>query len=71
MAALRKTLVAPDAAPFAIFRERASDAAAREALLDVCFGQNRSHTHLPAAARRAPPPAEGLALSVVAHGDDS
>jgi len=30
-----------DAAPFAIRAERASDVAAREALLDACFGENR------------------------------
>ena len=33
--------VTPDAAPFAIRGERASDVVAREALLDACFGQNR------------------------------
>ena len=43
MTALRKTPVAlnSDAAPFAIRSERASDVAAREALLDACFGENR------------------------------
>ncbi|HMH98785.1 MAG TPA: N-acetyltransferase, partial [Bradyrhizobium sp.] len=39
MTALRKTQIAldPDAAPFAIRAERASDVVAREALLDACF----------------------------------
>ena len=32
----------PHAAPFAIRAERASDVAAREALLDACFGANRA-----------------------------
>jgi len=43
MTALRNTPVAlsTDAAPFAIRSERASDAVAREALLDACFGANR------------------------------
>ena len=43
MTALRKTAVAltADAAPFAIRAERGSDVAAREALLDACFGANR------------------------------
>src|SRR6478609_855029 len=43
MTALRKTTAAliSDAAPFAIRAERASDVAAREALLDACFGDNR------------------------------
>src|SRR5829696_1724383 len=43
MTALRKTIAAliSDAAPFAIRSERTSDVAAREALLDSCFGNNR------------------------------
>jgi predicted N-acetyltransferase YhbS len=53
MTALRNTPVAltPNAAPFVIRAERASDVVAREALLDACFGVNR-HAHLPAPARR-------------------
>ena len=42
MTALRKTTHAVNSAgPFAIRSERASDAAAREALLDASFGTNR------------------------------
>jgi predicted N-acetyltransferase YhbS len=56
-----------DAAPFAIRSERASDVAAREALLDACFGANRAaRTCQRLRAGRAP--AEGLALSVVRRG---
>src|SRR3954471_21719574 len=66
MTALRKTPVAPhpEAAPFAIRAERASDVAAREALLDACFGANR-HTRTCQRLRDGRAPAEGLALSVV------
>src|SRR6185503_19120349 len=69
MAALRKTTVAllSDAAPFAIRAERASDVAAREALLDACFGANR-HTRTCQRLRDGRAPAEGLALSAVARG---
>jgi predicted N-acetyltransferase YhbS len=68
MTALRKTTPAlPDAAPFAIRAERASDVAAREALLDACFGANRqSRTCQRLRDGRAS--AEGLALSVVRQG---
>src|SRR5215475_1525451 len=52
------------AAPFAIRAERASDAAAREALLDACFGENR-HTRTCQRLRDGRVPAEGLALSSV------
>ncbi len=64
MAALRKTPVAftPDAAPFAIRRERASDVAAREALLDACFGANRQQRTCQR-LRDGRAPAEGLAFS--------
>ena len=64
MTALRKTPVAltPDAAPFAIRRERASDAAARESLLDACFGANR-HMRTCQRLRDGRAPAEGLAFS--------
>jgi predicted N-acetyltransferase YhbS len=68
MTALRKTTPALiDAAPFAIRSERASDVAAREALLDASFGANRqSRTCQRLRDGRAP--AEGLALSVVRQG---
>src|SRR5215475_7117634 len=52
------------AAPFAIRAERASDAAAREALLDACFGENR-HTRTCQRLRDGRVPAEGLSLSAV------
>ena len=66
MAALRKTPAAltSDTAPFAIRSERASDVAAREALLDACFGANRS-LRTCQRLRDGRAPAEGLALSVV------
>jgi predicted N-acetyltransferase YhbS len=66
MTALRKTPVAltADAAPFAIRSERASDIVAREALLDACFGTNRS-ARTCQRLRDGRAPAEGLALSVV------
>ena len=69
MTALRKTSVTltPDAAPFAIRAERASDVVAREALLDACFGVNR-HTRTCQRLRDGRAPAEGLALSVVRRG---
>ena len=69
MTALRKTTVAltPNAAPFAIRAERASDVVAREALLDACFGANR-HTRTCQRLRDGRAPAEGLALSAVRQG---
>src|SRR5438105_5441532 len=69
MTALRKTTTAlkSDAAPFAIRAEKASDAAAREALLDACFGDNR-HTRTCQRLRDGRAPAEGLSLSAVAQG---
>ena len=69
MTALRKTKIAltPKAAPFAIRAERASDAAAREALLDACFGDNR-HARTCQRLRDGRAPAEGLALSAVRQG---
>ena len=54
-------------APFAIRSERASDAAAREALLDACFGANR-HARTCQRIRDGRLPAEGLAFSAVRHG---
>jgi predicted N-acetyltransferase YhbS len=69
MTALRKTPVTliPNAAPFAIRAERASDVVAREALLDACFGANR-HTRTCQRLRDGRAPAEGLALSAVRQG---
>jgi len=69
MTALRKTRVAltPEAAPFAIRAERASDVVAREALLDACFGANRLNRTCQR-LRDGRAPAEGLALSAVARG---
>jgi predicted N-acetyltransferase YhbS len=69
MTALRNTPVTllPNAAPFAIRAERASDVVAREALLDVCFGVNR-HTRACQRLRDGRAPTEGLALSVVRQG---
>ena len=69
MTALRKTPVAllSDAAPFVIRAERASDVAARETLLDACFGANR-HARTCQRLRDRRAPAEGLALSAVARG---
>ena len=69
MTALRKTQIAPDpdAAPFAIRSERASDVVAREALLDACFGENR-HLRTCQRLRDGRAPAEGLALSAVRQG---
>jgi predicted N-acetyltransferase YhbS len=65
MTALRRIIPAlPDAAPFAIRAERASDVAAREALLDACFGANRA-ARTCQRLRDGRAPAEGLALSVV------
>jgi predicted N-acetyltransferase YhbS len=69
MTALRKTRIAllTDAASFAIRPERGSDAVAREALLDACFGANR-HIRTCQRLRDGRAPAEGLALSAVARG---
>ena len=69
MTALRKTPVAlvPNAAPFAIRAERASDVVAREALLDACFGEKRQMRTCQR-LRDGRAPAEGLALSAVCGG---
>lgn len=69
MTALRKTTIASlsDAAPFAIRAERVSDVAAREALLDACFGASR-HTRTCQRLRDGRAPAQGLALSAVRQG---
>jgi predicted N-acetyltransferase YhbS len=69
MTALRKTNLAltPKAAPFAIRAEEASDVVAREALLDACFGENRS-LRTCQRLRDGRAPAEGLAFSAMAEG---
>jgi predicted N-acetyltransferase YhbS len=56
-----------DAAPFAIRSERASDVAAREALLDACFGANRA-LRTCQRLRDGRAPAEGLAFTAVHKG---
>jgi predicted N-acetyltransferase YhbS len=69
MTALRNTTPAlnSDAAPFAIRSARASDVAAREALLDASFGANRA-SRTCQRLRDGRAPAEGLALSVMRQG---
>jgi predicted N-acetyltransferase YhbS len=69
MTALVKNTIAltPDAAPFAIRNERAGDVAAREALLDACFGANRWQRTCQG-LRDGRAPAEGLAFSAVVRG---
>jgi predicted N-acetyltransferase YhbS len=69
MTAFRNTqaALAPNAAPFAIRAERASDVVARETLLDACFGENR-HMRTCQRLRDGRAPAEGLALSAVREG---
>ena len=65
MTDLRKSpVLIPDAAPFAIRAERSSDVAAREALLDACFGDDR-HERTCQRLRDGRTPAEGLAFSAV------
>ena len=56
-----------EAAPFAIRAERASDIAAREALLDASFGEGR-HARTCQRMRDGRAPAEGLAFSAVHEG---
>jgi len=55
------------AAPFAIRAERGTDVAAREALLDVCFGEGRD-ARTCQRLRDGRLPAEGLAFSAVIKG---
>ena len=66
MTATRMTpvVVSSKAAPFAIRAERTSDVAARETLLDACFGDNR-HMRTCQRLRDGHVPAEGLAFSAV------
>jgi predicted N-acetyltransferase YhbS len=59
--------LASDTAPFAIRAERASDVAAREALLDASFGESR-HARTCQRLRDGRAPAEGLAFSAVRNG---
>ena len=66
-AALKIAPLASDAAPFAIRAERASDLAAREALLDAAFGEDR-HTRTCQRLRDGRMPAEGLAFTAVHKG---
>ena len=70
MTALRKPPVAltSNAAPFVIRAERAADVAAREALLDACFGENR-HARTCQRLRDGRAPAAGLALAAVREGE--
>ncbi|MBR1087448.1 N-acetyltransferase [Bradyrhizobium manausense] len=69
MTAFRKPQVAltSKAAPFAIRSERAADVAAREALLDACFGDDR-HDRTCQRLRDGRAPAAGLALAAVREG---
>lgn len=69
MTNLRKTRLALtlNAAPFAIRAEKASDVVAREALLDACFGENRS-LRTCQRLRDGRAPAEGLAFSAERQG---
>lgn len=69
MTAFENTTAAltPKTAPFAIRRERCSDVAAREALLDACFGAGR-HARTCQRLRDGRAPAEGLSLSAVQKG---
>jgi predicted N-acetyltransferase YhbS len=68
-ATIRKTAATLFArpAPFAIRAERASDVAARETLLDACFGEGR-HTRTCQRLRDGRAPAEGLAFSAMRQG---
>jgi predicted N-acetyltransferase YhbS len=61
------TALSPKAARFTVRAERASDIAAREALLDACFGKNRRQRTCQR-LRDGRAPADGLALSAAARG---
>jgi len=63
----KKTTALTDTAPFAIRAERASDVAAREALLDASFGEGR-HTRTCQRLRDGRAPADGLAFSAMRNG---
>ncbi|MEW6768270.1 MAG: N-acetyltransferase [Pseudomonadota bacterium] len=62
-----KTIACQDKAPFAIRAERASDVAAREALLDASFGTNR-HARTCQRLREGRAPAEGLSFTATRNG---
>ena len=69
MTAFRKPQIAltSKAAPFVIRAERAADAVAREALLDVSFGEDR-HGRTCQRLRDGRAPVAGLALSAMREG---
>ena len=67
MNASNQVIALPHAAPFAIRGERAADFAAREALLDACFGANR-HMRTCHRLRDGCAPAAGFAFSAVRKG---
>lgn len=69
MTALWKTNIAlaSDAAPFAIRAERGSDVRAREALLDLSFGESR-HARTCQRLRDGRVPADGLAFAAERDG---
>jgi predicted N-acetyltransferase YhbS len=63
MTAVRKMIAASaNAAPFVIRAERATDVAARESLLDACFGPSR-HARTCQRLRDGRAPADGLAFT--------
>ncbi|MBI3699456.1 MAG: N-acetyltransferase [Afipia sp.] len=62
-----KTIACQKTVPFAIRAERASDVAAREALLDASFGTNR-HARTCQRLREGRAPAEGLAFTATRNG---
>jgi predicted N-acetyltransferase YhbS len=64
MTAFENPAAQPAGAPFAIRPERGSDVAAREALLDACFGVNRQ-LRTCQRLRDGRSPAEGLAFSAM------
>jgi predicted N-acetyltransferase YhbS len=64
---VQPVLLPGDPAPFAIREERASDMAAREALLDASFGANR-HLRTCQRLRDGRAPAQGLAFIAVRNG---
>jgi predicted N-acetyltransferase YhbS len=61
------TTVASRTPAFALRAERAADAPAREALLDICFGENR-HARTCQRLRDGQTPAKGLAFSATRLG---
>lgn len=65
--AVRKTITAFAAAPFAIRAEEPADIAAREVLLDACFGEDR-HARTCQRLRDGRLPAEGLAFTAEHDG---